>query len=293
MRCDSCGALNADSKRFCGDCGAPLAQPELHSPERLIKAHRGRTTTIFVGIAAVCLVCALFCFLGVGSLYNYGSALQTETAVSIAVVSKSTAVPSDSPPATSTPPATPTTAPELTQTPTITSTSTRTPIPRATSKPSATSKATATPKPPSPTHTPVVKGLGVRRSDIQSEFEKLGFEFEDESLSPRNKQPYVHGITAIGDMDIELLGPSDNLSEAIIHALEPVGMYHQGYLFMFLLLAVPDCKDEFTDWFDDVTLKQASRGIKQETKCGRAHVVLYSTPYMGGVQMHLTVEALR
>jgi hypothetical protein len=38
MRCSKCGSDNPEDKRFCGDCGSPLARPQLKMTPQLQQA---------------------------------------------------------------------------------------------------------------------------------------------------------------------------------------------------------------------------------------------------------------
>ncbi len=197
MRCNICRAVNPAGKKFCGECGAPLSQPASQAPEKLAPVDGGRRKIIFIGIAAACLVCALLCFLSLGQLLNYGSALQTQTAAAIAVVSRSTATPS--PFSTITPPPAPTNSPKPTQKPGETVTPIPASVPSATARPTVTSKPsptimpsatttkTAVPKPLSPaslSESEYATAVGDISKDFKSAFTDLADRMTQVSDNP-------------------------------------------------------------------------------------------------------------
>ena len=128
-----------------------------------------------------------------------------------------------------------------------------------------------------------------------SNFEKMGFKFQDERMSSAEKQPWVYGVTDLGDMNIDIFGPSDNVVKVILYTLEVRRITHQGYLFTLTLFTMPepDCRKQMVDWFTDEFLQDAFAGKRQETTCGKARVILQSTQQKNGVLMILTIEALK
>ena len=129
-------------------------------------------------------------------------------------------LPTYTPYPTYTPFPTPTTAPMPTSLPTYTPYPTYTPFPTPTTAPTATPVPTPTPEPtatPVPTPTPTPEpappaGIGVTREAVESRFVKAGFTFDESWLNDGRYRT----IASQGDILVELIGPSENLSQATL-----------------------------------------------------------------------------
>ena len=156
---------------------------------------------------------------------------------------------------------------------------------RSTPTPARSTHVSATPVPASPTRTPtappVPRGIGVSRYAIQSAYEVPGIDFVfDPPGALRDGRPRVMGISPDGLTLIELIGPADNLSSALI-AVELRGYDNVDsatqtiYLLAFIVNAVPTW-DEGPDWLADNLEQAVIRGSTTTAHSGVRITVQWS-----------------
>ena len=166
-----------------------------------------------------------------------------------------TPYPTATPQPTYTPYPTPTPVPTATATPTPVPTATATPTlaPTATPTPTPEPTATSTPTPaPTPTHTPTPQpqaGLGITREAVESRFTKAGFRF-DESWTNDGRYRTMASRNDVGI--IELIGPSENLTEAALILELPIrsNRYNRNEFLIGIATYLAFLEEVFPEWSD-------------------------------------------